>query len=312
MEIKSIAENNVTLPCHHTLGLLGANGLDIEWLSNSSGHGQPQLISYSGGQVYEHDKNRKGRYRFAANYNEGDASIVIQALEPGDAGQYTCRVKNAGQYIWNYVNLKVLVKPSEPTCWAAGEQMAGKNVTLHCLTSAGTEPITYRWLRVNPKDGVTALLQNSARLEFQNRVLLQNLSKNDNGSYRCVVSNEAGQRACNVHVNVQTPTNVGVLAGAVCAVVVGVFLIFLTLWLLLHRKEIKKREEDEFLNEIREDAEAPKARLVKPASSSSDSRSSRSGSLSTRSTTNSASRSQQTISTQETPHREPRHCLEQI
>lgn len=55
----------------------------------------------------------------------------------------------------------------------------------------------------------------------------------------------------------------------------------------------------------REDAEAPKARLVKPGSSSLGSRSSHSGSSSTRSTENSASRSQQTLSTEATPHLTP-------
>ncbi|XP_053547503.1 CXADR-like membrane protein [Bombina bombina] len=312
IEIKSVAEDNVTLPCQHRLGLLGEKSLDIEWLSNMSGSQQPQLISYSGGQVYEHNENRKGRYSFVSNYLAGDASILIRSLEPSDAGQYICKVKNGGQFEWYYILLKVLVKPSEPKCWSTGKQLEGTNVTLHCLSSAGTEPIMYRWLRVNPKDDVTGLLQNSARLESPNRLVLENLSKNDNGSYRCMVSNEAGKRICDVHVKVMVASNIGFLAGVVSGVVVGVFLIFLALWLLLRRKETKKKEEDEFLNEIREDAEAPKARLMKPGSSSSGSRSSHSGSLSTRSTTNSASRSQQTISTQETPHREPRHCLEQI
>lgn len=59
------------------------------------------------------------------------------------------------------------------------------------------------------------------------------------------------------------------------------------------------------LFDCREDAEAPKAHLVKPSSSSSGSRSSRSGSSSTRSTANSASRSQRTLSTEATPHLTP-------
>lgn len=52
---------------------------------------------------------------------------------------------------------------------------------------------------------------------------------------------------------------------------------------------------------FREDAEAPKARLVKPSSSSSGSQSSRSGSSCTRSTANSASRSQRTLSPETAP-----------
>lgn len=95
------------------------------------------------------------------------------------------------------------------------------------------------------------------------------------------------------------------IAGAVCGVVVGLCLLFLVVRLTIRRKEKKRYEEEEAPNEIREDAEAPKAHLVKPSSSSSGSRSSRSGSSSTRSTANSASRSQRTLSTEATPHLTP-------
>ncbi|XP_068094931.1 CXADR-like membrane protein [Hyperolius riggenbachi] len=304
-EIKSISEENVTLPCQHTLGLVGKN-LDIEWLSNVSDHGQKVILSYSGGQVYENDEV-KGRYSFFSNYLAGDATIFIQSLEPGDAGLYTCKVKNDGQYKWSYVRLKILVKPSEPLCWVQGEQIVGRNVTLHCDSSIGTQPILYEWKRIKQMGEVTVSLLKTQKL------VLQNLSASDNGTYRCIVKNEAGSRICSINLTVQSPSNVALLAGTVCGTVGGVLILILICWLLLRRKEIKKREEDEFLNEIREDAEAPKARLMKPGSSSSGSRSSRSGSSSTRSTSNSASRSQRTLSTQETPHAELRpHCLEQI
>ncbi|KAG8434757.1 hypothetical protein GDO86_012923 [Hymenochirus boettgeri] len=313
-EVKLVAEENATLPCHHSLGLLGTQSLDIEWLVNISDHGKQvlQLLSYSAGQVYDAE-NHRGRYSFVSNYLAGDASMLIRSLKPDDAGQYICKVKNVGQFQWNYITVIVLVKPSEPVCRSEGEPLEGKNVTLHCKSSAGTKPLNYRWVRVNLKDDVERPIQSSARIGPENQLLLHNLSKTDNGSYRCEVSNEVGKQICELHINVQGISNVGFLAGAVCGIVVGVILVILTLWLLFRKREFKKREEDEFLNEIREDAEAPKARLMKPGSSSSDSRSSRSGSSSTRSTTNSASRSQRTLSTQETFHGEQRHhCLEQI
>ncbi|KAF4799722.1 Adipocyte adhesion molecule [Turdus rufiventris] len=126
------------------------------------------------------------------------------------------------------------------------------------------------------------------------------------------------------------------IAGAVCGVVLGLSLLLLVVRLTIRRKEKKRYEEEEAPNEIScsshlahneadtfsepslsllnncspgfssgEDAEAPKAHLVKPSSSSSGSRSSRSGSSSTRSTANSASRSQRTLSTEATPHLTP-------
>lgn len=306
--IRSVSEENVTLPCQHKLGLLG-NNLDIEWLSNVSDHGQKVILSYSGGQVYENEE-LKGRYSFISDFLAGDATIFIRSLEPSDAGLYTCKVKNAGQYAWSYIVLKILVKPSEPDCWIEGEQMVGRNVTLHCKSAAGSLPMKYNWQHIKHQEYSGYL---PTRPESPQKLFLQNVSRAHNGSYRCFVSNEAGKRTCDVHLTVQTPTNVAFLAGVTCGSVGGVLFLLLICWYLFRKKELKKREEDEFLNEIREDAEAPKARLMKPGSSSSGSRSSRSGSSSTRSTTNSASRSQRTLSTQEAPHGDSRHhCLEQI
>lgn len=133
------------------------------------------------------------------------------------------------------------------------------------------------------------------------RVLLQNLTMSSSGLYQCTAGNEAGKESCVVRVTVQYVQSIGMVAGAVTGIVAGALLIFLLVWLLIRRKDKKRYEEEERPNEIREDAEAPKARLVKPSSSSSGSRSSRSGSSSTRSTANSASRSQRTLSTDAAP-----------
>uniref|UniRef100_A0A8C5PCJ5 CXADR like membrane protein n=1 Tax=Leptobrachium leishanense TaxID=445787 RepID=A0A8C5PCJ5_9ANUR len=313
-EIKSIAEDNVTLPCRHQLGSLGEQSLDIEWLFNDSNQKKSVVISYSSGQVY-HGENSHGRFNFAStNFLAGDATILITSLQPSDAGLYICKVKNAGQYKWNDIKLEVLVKPSEPECSIQGEKLEGKNVTLHCNSSSDTTPIYYRWQRMKYKEGLIVPMPKSARIVTPQILTIQNLSMADNGSYLCIVTNEAGKKNCTLHLTVQPNViGVGFLAAVTCGALVGAVLLCITIWLVLRKKELKKRKEDEFLNEIREDAEAPKARLVKPGSSSSGSRSSRSGSSSTRSTTNSASRSQRTLSTQEPAPGEPRHhCLDQI
>ncbi|KAG9482451.1 CXADR-like membrane protein isoform X1 [Eleutherodactylus coqui] len=306
--IESISEENATLPCQYKTQLTGKY-LDIEWLSNDSDHRQKVILSYSGGQVYE-NKELKGRYSFISQFLDGNAGIFIRSLELSDAGQYTCKVKNAGEYQWSFIHLKILVKPSEPTCWIEGEQIAGRNITLHCNSAAGSLPMTYQWQRKKHQEYSGSSFTPH---ESTQKLLLQNVSKTDNGSYRCIVSNAAGKRICHLHLTVETPVNVAFLAGVTCGSVGGMLFLFLICWYLFRKKELKKRKEDEFLNEIREDAEAPKAGLMKPGSSSSGSRSSRSGSSSTRSTTNSASRSQRTLSTQEAPQGDSRHhCLEQI
>ncbi|XP_061449118.1 CXADR-like membrane protein isoform X2 [Rhineura floridana] len=298
-EFKRVAEANVTLPCHHRLYLPEPTSLDIEWLLKDSEADPKVVITYSGGNIYTGtNEEQKGRVSFASNYLSGDASLEISFLQPSDAGQYTCKVKNAGQYEWTHITLKVLEKPSKPKCWQEGEMSEGREISLHCNTVSGTKPIMYIWQRID-EDGKVGSLPPIAHINFSNpaQILMKNLTTMATGLYQCTASNEAGQNSCDVKVTVQ-------FAGAACGVMGGPSLVFLAVWLTIKRKE-KKKYEEETPNEIREDAEAPKARLVKPGSSSSGSRSSHSGSSSTRSTANSASRSQQTLSTEATPHITP-------
>uniref|UniRef100_A0A7M4E3C2 CXADR like membrane protein n=1 Tax=Crocodylus porosus TaxID=8502 RepID=A0A7M4E3C2_CROPO len=307
-EFKRVAEENVTLPCHHRLGLLEPKSLDIEWLLQVSEVDQKVVITYSGGKVYNDFKvEQKGRVSFNSNFLAGDASLQIIFLQPSDAGQYTCKVKNAGQYEWTHITLKVLEKPAKPKCWIEGDLSEGKEVSLQCNSASGTAPITYQWQRITDEEGKVGHLPPTSRVNISNpgQVLLKNLTQMVAGSYQCTAYNEAGQESCTVQVKVRYAQNIGMVAGAVTGGLVGLCLILLSVRLTMKRKEKKRYEEEDTPNEIREDAEAPKARLVKPGSSSSGSRSSRSGSSSTRSTANSASRSQRTLSTEATPQIAP-------
>ncbi|XP_005428926.2 CXADR-like membrane protein [Geospiza fortis] len=307
-EFKRVAEENVTLPCHHRLGLLEQGSLDIEWLLHISETVQKAVITYSGGRVYDDlNEEQKGRVSFTSNFLAGDASLQIISLQSSDAGKYICKVKNAGQYEWARITLKVVEKPSKPKCWLEGELLEGKELSLQCRSASGTAPISYRWQRLSEEDERAEQLPPNSRVNISNpgQVLLKNLTQMSTGLYQCVATNEAGQESCVLQVTVQHAQNISMIAGAVCGVLVGLSLLFLVVRLTIRRKEKKRYEEEEAPNEIREDAEAPKAHLVKPSSSSSGSRSSRSGSSSTRSTANSASRSQRTLSTEATPHLTP-------
>nr|XP_033775292.1 CXADR-like membrane protein [Geotrypetes seraphini] len=307
IEIKKVAEENVTLPCHHELSLLGLKSLDIEWWLEQKPESTPNMvIGYSDESVYNYlNNNQKGRVNFASNFRAGDASLHIRSLEPSDAGLYSCKVKNGGTYKLDRVVLKVLVQPSEPKCWMEGELSEGRNISLECKSSAGTEPIQYKWATVSGKEQILGVLPATSSVDFSNpaRVILRNLSTAHSGLYRCTATNEAGHKNCDVQVIVQHTLSIGIIIAAVCGVIVGILLIILSVCLLVRMRKTRKFEEEEPPNEIREDAEAPKARLVKTGSSSSGSRSSHSGSSSTKSTTNSACRSQQTPSSQLTlPH----------
>lgn len=303
-EIKRVAEEKVTLPCHHQLGLPEKDTLDIEWLLTDNEGNQKVVITYSSRHVYNNlTEEQKGRVAFASNFLAGDASLQIEPLKPSDEGRYTCKVKNSGRYVWSHVILKVLVRPSKPKCELEGELTEGSDLTLQCESSSGTKPIVYYWQRIREKEGEDEYLPPKSRIDYNNpgRVLLQNLTMSYSGLYQCTAGNEAGKESCVVRVTVQYVQSIGMVAGAVTGMVAGALLIFLLVWLLIRRKDKERYEEEERPNEIREDAEAPKARLVKPSSSSSGSQSSRSGSSSTRSTANSASRSQRTLSTEAAP-----------
>ncbi|KAM9666843.1 LOW QUALITY PROTEIN: CXADR-like membrane protein [Trichechus inunguis] len=262
-----------------------------------------KVITYSSRHVYNNlTEEQKGRVAFTSNFLVGDASLQIEPLKPSDEGRYTCKVKNSGRYVWSHVILKVLVKPSIPKCELEGELTEGSDLTLQCESSSGTKPIVYYWQRIREKEGEDKHLPPKSRINYNHpgRVLLQNLTMSSSGLYQCTAGNEAGKEGCVVRVTVQYVQSI-VVAGAVTGMVAGALLIFLLVWLLIPRKDKKRYEEEDRPNEIREDAEAPKARLVKPSSSSSGSRSSGSGSSSTRSTANSSSLSQQMLSTEAAP-----------
>ncbi|XP_008306723.1 CXADR-like membrane protein [Cynoglossus semilaevis] len=282
-EMKKVFGDNATLPCHFQFP--SSNSLDIEWLLQKPDSKQKVIITFFGGQVYTNEATGSERLSFAADYLNGDASLLISDLLLSDSGEYYCKVKSGGTYHWSQVNLIVLVKPSKPTCWKDRKPLEGSDVKLSCESSEGSEPISYKWERVLDKGKSLGKLPNLALIDLKNPgiVTLRNLTMDSTGVYKCTATNDVGEENCTVEVTMDRGgVNVGVWAGLV---VVG-FLSVLTLiiWLVFQNKVKKKYEEDETPNEIREDAEAPKAKLVKPNSlSSSRSGSSRSGASSTQS-----------------------------
>uniref|UniRef100_A0A672SUA4 CXADR-like membrane protein n=1 Tax=Sinocyclocheilus grahami TaxID=75366 RepID=A0A672SUA4_SINGR len=188
------------------------------------------------------------------------------------------------------------VKPSKPRCWMEGRLLEGSDVKLSCKSSDGSDPIQYKWERVLDKGKSVGKLPSRALIDLKNPeiVTLRNLTQDSSGVYKCTASNDVGEENCIIEVTMQYVRGIGVVAGAVVGVSFGVLLLILIIWLVFRKKEKKKYEEEETPNEIREDAEAPKAKLVKPNSlSSSRSGSSRSGASSTQSMVhNSAPRGQ--------------------
>ncbi|XP_029537139.2 LOW QUALITY PROTEIN: CXADR-like membrane protein [Oncorhynchus nerka] len=286
-EMKRVVGDNTTLPCHHQFWQSNVQLLDIEWLLQKPNSKQRVIITFFGGQVYTNEvTSGTSRLSFAGDYLKGDASLLLSDLQLTDSGEYYCKVKMGGKYHWSQVNLIVLVKPSKPRCWMDGRLLEGSDVKLSCKSSDGSDPIKYNWERVLDKGKSVGNLPLLALRDLKNPeiVTLRNLTKDSTGVYKCTASNDVGEENCIIEVTMQYVRGMGVLAGAVVGVSFGVLLIILIIWLVFRKKEKKKYEEEETPNEIREDAEAPKAKLVKPNSlSSSRSGSSRSGASSTQS-----------------------------
>ncbi|KAM8854348.1 CXADR-like membrane protein [Synchiropus picturatus] len=288
-EMKKVVGDNATLPCHHQLP--SSNSLDIEWLLQKPNSKQKVIITFFGGHIYfnEATGNEASRLSFAGDYLRGDTSLLISDLAEDDSGEYYCKVKTGGKYHWSQVNLVVLVKPSKPICWMDGKPSEGSDVKLNCKSSDGSEPINYKWERVLERGKSLGKLPNLALIDLKNPeiVTLRNLTMDSTGVYRCTASNDVGEENCTVEVPMERERKVGEIVGAVVGFTATVVVLSLLTWLvrlIFRKKEKKKYEEEETPNEIREDAEAPKAKLVKPNSlSSSRSGSSRSGASSTQS-----------------------------
>ncbi|KAF3847967.1 hypothetical protein F7725_020995 [Dissostichus mawsoni] len=266
-EMKKVVGDNATLPCHHQFP--SSNSLDIEWLLQKPNSKQKVIITFFGGQVYTNEatSSEASRLSFAGEYLGGDASLMISDLLLSDSGEY-------------------YFKPSKPRCWMDGKLLGGSDVKLSCKSSDGSDPINYKWERVLDKGKSLGKLPNLALIDLKNPelVTLRNLTMDSTGVYRCTASNDVGEENCTIEVTMQHVRDVGMVAGAVVGISLGVLIVILIIWLVFRKKEKKKYEEEETPNEIREDAEAPKAKLVKPNSlSSSRSGSSRSGASSTQS-----------------------------
>ncbi|XP_020375742.1 CXADR-like membrane protein [Rhincodon typus] len=270
-EIRMVEEQDVVLPCHHRFGHLVSKNLDIEWLLQDSEPNQKVVITYSSGRVYTNISARqRGRVSFAANYQMGDASIKISSLHSTDSGLYTCKVKNEGVYDWkNAINLVVLIKPSKPKCWTQGKLLKGNDIKLQCKSDKGTQPILYDWKPVSDTEEHQAKLHPSLHIDSKTpeMLFLKNLSQVNAGLYKCSAINEAGEESCIVNVVIMDELDPWIIAAAVIGVIVGLLLIFLIIWFTLYLKGKHKYEEEETPNEIREDAEAPKAKLINSPSS---------------------------------------------
>ncbi|KAA8579004.1 hypothetical protein FQN60_007155 [Etheostoma spectabile] len=288
--MKRVVGDNATLPCHHQFWVGDDPTLDIEWLLLKPANRQRVVITYFAGRVFDPNEAEHSRVALAGEFLKGDASLLITDLSLTDSGEYSCKVKTGAQYHWSTISLIVLVKPSKPRCWMEGKLLEGGDVKMSCKSADGSDPIHYKWERLMDKGkyagklpplalivagALTAINARKATdLKNPEIVTLRNLTKDSTGVYKCSASNDVGEQSCTVEVKIHCEWK------TLDEQNTRYYHTFTNGNLHTYHTSYKTTSQDL----LREDAEAPKAKLVKPNSlSSSRSGSSRSGTSSTQS-----------------------------
>ncbi|KAK9962035.1 hypothetical protein ABG768_007420 [Culter alburnus] len=212
-----------------------------------------QVISYSSGQIGIGSADFRKRVGFAMSMPSANLSIYINNTQESDSGRYICNVIIPGGIgLLGELNLNVKVPPSTPICSMTGNPVLSGNVTLSCKSSYGKPVPQYKWTKAAPLSEVFfSPMQN----ERQGTLRLSNLTKSMSGKYICRASNTAGTDSCHINLEVSTPNNAWVIAGATVGSVVGLMALVLFLIFILRRN---RDTEDEMANDIKEDAQAPK------------------------------------------------------
>ncbi|KAG2456481.1 CXAR protein, partial [Polypterus senegalus] len=126
--------------------------LGIEWvlLPPDVQSKDTMLLMYSAGMVYDQYYGPViGRIHLSSqDPASGDASVELTNLKPTDSGTYQCRVKKIPGNGNRKITLNVIVKPSTPRCYIEGTPENTRDITLKCLSSEGTTPMSYLWSKI--------------------------------------------------------------------------------------------------------------------------------------------------------------------
>ncbi|XP_066535731.1 endothelial cell-selective adhesion molecule [Hoplias malabaricus] len=229
--------------------LIEKNTVIWNFMANDS----KQIISYTSGQIGMGSPEFRKRVGFAISMPSTNLSIYINNTQESDSGRYLCNVIIPGAPgLSGELKLNVKVPPSTPVCSMTGDPVLRGNVTLSCQSSHGKPIPQYKWTKAAPLSEVFfSPMQN----ERQGTLRLSNLTKNMSGKYVCRASNTAGSDSCHINLEVSTPNNAWLIAGATVGSVVGLVALVLFLIFVLRRN---RDTEEEMANDIKEDAQAPK------------------------------------------------------
>ncbi|XP_069038751.1 endothelial cell-selective adhesion molecule isoform X2 [Lepisosteus oculatus] len=229
---------------------IGRNSITWTFMANTSS--PLQVISYST-ELSPGDPIFVNRVGFVNKMPSNIVSIYINKTVESDSGRYVCSVIIPGnQGFIKPIDLNVKVPPSVPACSITGEPVLRGNITLNCKSESGKPVPVYKWMKTAPTNEVFFFPVQNEQL---GTLRLNNLTMNMTGKYVCTASNSAGSETCFINLEVSSPMNVGLIAGATVGCILGFLVIVLCLVFILKRK---RDSEDDMANEIKEDAQAPK------------------------------------------------------
>ncbi|KAF8793077.1 Hemicentin-1 like protein [Argiope bruennichi] len=117
------------------------------------------------------------------------STLVIDPLTEDDSGNYTCIVTSRGITSSFTTTLDVLVPPSWKVMPNDQDTISGENVILHCHGSGQPQPVV-EWHRTTNAN--SDFIPVSHPVKSNGSLILNNISKDDEGMYRCNMSNGIG------------------------------------------------------------------------------------------------------------------------
>nr|DBA21009.1 TPA: hypothetical protein GDO54_017735 [Pyxicephalus adspersus] len=193
--INVTAGNSVTLSCAYTLATSNTHNLLIQW-NFFEAHSQllVPVYFYQNGQSYP-----TGRFKNrVTGYNStGNASITISNMQPQDTGFYICEVSNLPDLLGTgHMQVIVQAPPSTPHCSIDGNMAVGHSVTLVCFSKLGMPQPVYTWNKV-----VNGVLMPVNAEQSAGVLVIGNMTKFEDGYYRCTSSNNLGNATCELDLH---------------------------------------------------------------------------------------------------------------
>ncbi|XP_048360004.1 V-set and immunoglobulin domain-containing protein 8-like [Sphaerodactylus townsendi] len=126
-----------------------------------------------------------------------DASMQLRDVRITDSATYECTVKKTTEAT-HKVTIAVQERPAIPQCWIIGDMDYGNDITLRCMASAGSPPLTYRWSMTHGPGFRDWIPGNMGSVPGD--LHIYDLGDEHVGTYQCSVGNNVGVAYCSVDI----------------------------------------------------------------------------------------------------------------